>query len=189
MTNEAFIQLKDFILSKNRYFNTGFANVHYDGITGRIISDKINVEIIQGISDKLGNYFYIRTESGYSYSYSRNQISGCKNSHDVFVSGTLVAIVKQGIAKNLNFNLVNTLLLYRGDGDVVIQPVKSEIFADAVVNKEYRGLEIEDREHILQRVYLEKMSLVALDFKFATTIHPVDQPCFKNPWMLINALL
>lgn len=183
MTNAAFTHIKDFVLQRNTYFTTGFANVHQDPYTGRIVSDNNNIELITGINDNLGNYFYIRSEPAINYGYSRNQLSGCKNSQDASYTGTLVAIHKGADPKLLNLNLVNTLLNYSGgEFSARIQPIRSIFFASGIIEKEFSQLDEKDQQFILQRVYTGKLTLVSVEFRITFEIHPTSDPnCIVNP--------
>lgn len=132
--------------------------------------------------DRLGNYFYIRNEPSISYSYAKNQISDCRNSQESSFNCTLVAVHKGADPKLLNLNLLNSLLLYKGgEYETKIQPGKSVFLPSSVVQREFNTLKEEEQQEVLRRVYIDKITLVSIDFRVTFVIHPTNENCIVNP--------
>lgn len=180
MTKENYIHLKNYILQRNPYFNQGFSNVHYERLTGRITADEHRVEILAGVDDHKGNYFYIRTEDGFSYAPLR-QVSNCRPATQVYTAGMLVAVVRKGNAKDLHYNLLNTLLSYRGPDESYTQPVTGRIFASDVIETEFASLEDKDIKSIIARAALQELTLVSIAFRINFEVHAANETCYKTP--------
>ncbi|MBZ0099512.1 MAG: hypothetical protein K8F30_10525, partial [Taibaiella sp.] len=63
MLQQDFEQLKDFILLRNTYFNTGFANAYKDDTTHAVwVRQGSDMKRLLP-ADTLGNYFYLRNDA------------------------------------------------------------------------------------------------------------------------------
>lgn len=176
MTNKDFDLLKKWVLEKNKYFQNGFANLHYDNISGRLRSTEGDEDIAAGIDDRFGNYFYIRHTGGVQYRRSSEQLSGCRNGQDIFVSCTIVCVVNDAMAADLNLCVLNSLLRYR---DADIKPIRGLIVREEVVKKEYPNMKPKALEVILQN--LGNKTIISIDFEFGSAFHPNGDDCPCQP--------
>lgn len=176
MTNKDFTLLKDWVLSKNKYFNIGFANLCYDNISGRLRSTEDSEDIAAGVDDRFGNYFYIRHAGGIQYRRSNEQLSGCRNSQDIFINCTIVSVVNDAFALDLQLCVLNSLLRYRA---AEIKPISGLIVREDVVKKEYPNMKANALEVILQN--LGNKTIISIDFEYGTPFHPNGDDCPCQP--------
>lgn len=175
MTTNDFEILKKYLLEQNKFFNSGFANLVYEPISGRLRSTINEDNIAAGIDDRFGNYFYIRSTGSVNYRRSTEQLSNCRNSQDVYTSATIVCVINEGVPNDLNLAVLNSLLLYT---DADIKPVRSLLVGEDVIRKEYANMKAKSLEYILQN--LGKKTIISLDFEFGLTHHP-SQSCNFSP--------
>lgn len=176
MTNNDFIQLKDFLLGHLGFFNQGFANVYLDELTGLVHQGDGSEKFAVGINDIFGNYFYIRTDAEIRYSDTRPQFSDTRRSIDETVKCYLVAVVDDAKPKLLVQSLLNCILNY---GNERIRPIRAIYHRETAVAKELSKLSDEDIVYALQ--HLEEKQVVIIEFDFTTIFTPEKPACIPLP--------
>lgn len=96
-------RLKSYILSKRNFYNDGFANVVKPS-GNNVVYDGVN-RLYVGISDNLGNYFYIRSLKKTTYTPF---VQNCRiQSYKATTSCRIVSIVHNADEEKLLQSLVN----------------------------------------------------------------------------------
>lgn len=163
MQQKDFETLKDFILQKNSYFSAGFANAFKDETTRTIlVQDGSDMKMLLP-NDTLGNYFYLRNDSSFSYDAAEAQRladgGSQRLSFNDMILVYLVAVVKNADAYLLIENLRNTCMLY---DDMNVQPVSSVWKRELVLIEELQKMKADDIAASLQRLKDETIVKISL---------------------------
>jgi len=164
--------LKEYILSTNKYFNSGFINVYFDSSASIYLSSEKQDLTPFGIDDRLGNYFYIRSLGNIKYRYSRNQLSICQNSQEVSQEFRLISIVNNGINYKMIECLLNSILTFQ---TFEIQVNSSNDLIESIIRNEYNYLKKEKINSILMNLGNKK--IISIDFLIKTDFYPSKCEC------------
>lgn len=163
MTTRDFELLKDFILSKNTYFDNGYANVFKDSDTKKIFTRSGNELVCVFPNDNLGNYFYLRNEAGIQYQPQlAERVTDSGPARLLFndnVSVQLIAVVKDADAYVLLNNLRNTAMMYK---EMNVIPASAIWLSEDVIVTEMAGSEAKDISAALQRIKNETIVRLTL---------------------------
>lgn len=173
MLKEKITRLKDFILSKNPYFDTGFDDVYQDETTGIVAND---LPVFP--ADHLGNYFYLRLPQNVSFDNSSyQQVADCITGIGVQSLIYLIACMRGADADHLMTNLVNTLQAYQSDQitfrGAIYQP-------QAVVLQELSRLSQAEKSAALQKLGKD-YCIVSISFQLTVPFQFTQSRCFTNP--------
>lgn len=163
MTLTDFEQLRDFILEKNAYFTTGFANAYKDDTIHTIwVKDGKDFKQLMP-ADTLGNYFYLRNDAWLKHETKElERLSDNGTQRLSFLdtmSVQLVAIVNNADPFKLVENLRNTAMMYN---KLNVVPVTSSLNREQVVSTELAKMLMEDVNATLQRLKEETVVRIAL---------------------------
>lgn len=158
-----FEQLKDFILDKNTYFSTGFANAVKDAeLQAVVVKDGNEMKRLLP-DDTRSNYFYIRNDTTIKHeSKPAERLTDSGTQRLTFHDATtcyLVAIVNNADIYVLLENLKNTVMMYEG---MHVQPVASNWNREQVIKEEMAGMRKEDVAAALQRLKNETIVKLTL---------------------------
>lgn len=151
MNNTDLHKLKDFILEKNPYFNTGYADAFVMPNDGRVMV--YNGKDFKPIfpDDTSGDYFYLRSDEGISFALQDAQRLSDHGATKYTFTDTanffLVAVVKDADRYELVNNLRNTCAMYK---DMYAIPTSALWVRESVVANELAG--IEDVLPVLRRL-------------------------------------
>lgn len=176
MTTQQFTDLKDFILSKNTYFNNGYAGAFKDE-TGLVYTIPKKDRLPLSINDKLGNYFYIRLDGDISINPSSSiKAMDCNGGLGYYDTARvqLVAFMKDADAYTLMGNLRTTVSGYNALSCI---PVSANLISESVIRAENSGLKDDDIQAMLQR--LKNLTVIRLTLEI-TAIQP-ETSCIYNP--------
>lgn len=179
MTGQDFIELKDYILSKNTYFDKGYANAFKDSNSNypmaRMESGDLNIVFPQDID---GNYFYLRDSAGVQYQIRDGlELSACdgavfSDNIDLF----MVCVMKEVEPYILLENIRNTVLSY---SKMRVVPVGARWNREQITIDEMAGCDETDIAAALQR--WDKQSVVRLQLritkKWTQNSCPIVNPC------------
>lgn len=167
MYNDKLIQIKDYILETNLYFDRGFSDVYLDEKRGIVHNNNVVFPM-----DTLGNYFYLRLPSVVRFTTRpQDKISDCLYGFSINAPVILVAVVKDADADKLMTNLLSTL----ASQSVSIQ---SAIFESAsVVLQELARTKTEIQDAALARI--GKHTIVSISFTLDSQFIPSN--CIVNP--------
>lgn len=169
--------IRDFILEKNPYFATGYADAFVMPEDGRVmIYDGTGFKPIFP-NDNVGDYFYMRSDDGVSFSVQDAQrISDYGATRYVSLDTAtyhLVAVVKDADRYMLVNNLRNTLAMYSG---MYLIPTSALWVAEAVVVNELSGIPEADLQNVMQR--LGKHTIVRITLTMSRTY--VSNECIND---------
>lgn len=126
INNSTLIDIKEYILKYNTYFNNAFALL-YPIVTEQgyaLFNTDGEMAISSIYDDSLGNYFYIRTNG--QPIITSISMADCDKSYRTIHKYTLVAFV-DGIKEDVLFNLFHTLNNYRNVTLTNYQDNKSQV--------------------------------------------------------------
>lgn len=170
MIQPALIALKNYILTANPYFNTGFDDVYMDETKGVVGND---LPVFP--NDKIGDYFYLRLPSQVRFNYTAaSAISDCANTPNIEAELMLVACVRKADASILMTNLTNTISMYNDSARFTNARYRSE----DVVLQELGRMKKENTEAALAR--LGNHTIVSLSFVLSvpfTLTKCITDPC------------
>ncbi len=165
--------LKEFILTNNTYFTSGYANAVQDDETG-IVHERVPLFP----NDALGNYFYLRVQRGVQFSYEgMYKMSDAVGSVGINAQIVLVACVRNADADKLAENLVMTMSRYYPEY-IKLQQVLYQ--SEQVVGQELALLSRENIQAALQRIDSD-YTMVSLLFSYAAPIIVQPLKCITNP--------
>lgn len=172
MLNSTIIQLKNFIKSKNTYFNEGIAEVYQDADAGLV--DTNGVPVFP--DDTRGNYFYFRLSDSLSFTQSNEAaISDCFPGFLASSNITLVAVVNNANPDILLNNLFSTIQLFGGAQRSITSAI---LRSQAVARQELSFMSADNLKAALQRIPQET-TIVSINF---TISNPVNlNECVNNP--------
>lgn len=167
--------LKDFILLKNTYLNTGFDNVYQDTINGLILEDGKAVFP----SDTYGDYFYLRMpdEMKFVYDARRFKTDDCGFEFGISAKVYLVAFMRGADTDALFNNLVNTLQQYT---DAYLSFSGGVFKKELVIQQELKKYGKEDIAKALQNID-RKDALISINFDISTNFTKKTLSCLENP--------
>lgn len=179
MINIDTIAFKDYILSKNTYFDKGYANAFKDENTSGIYVRDNSSLISLFPNDRLGNYFYLRNDTTLQFTLRAQENLtdfglgrlGFLDTMTVY----LVAIVKNADVHTIINNLRNTAMMYN---KISVVPISAIWNREQIVIEELRGLEPAEIAGTLQR--LKNEIIVRLQFTISNVFAPskcIDNPC------------
>lgn len=172
MIKSHLIALKDFILSKNTYFDKAFdfAEQNHNGIICAYDESGNAIEIFP--MDTFGNYFYLRLANKVGFDESAfYQVSECKKGAGLVANIFLVACMRKADNDKLVNNLVNTLVNYQPDK---IKLISVEYHSEAVTAQELAKIPKEDLQAALQKLDMN-YTIVCINFAFSMSV-----PYYKN---------
>ncbi len=173
MLKEKITRLKDFILSKNPYFDTGFDDVTLDSTSGYVAND---LPVFP--ADHLGNYFYLRLPDNVTFDNNNEfQIADCITGLGIQSAVVLVACMRGADADHLMTNLVNTLQAYQVDK---IRFVSAIYQAGNVVLQELSKISQANQIAALQKLGSD-YTIVSVSFNLTTRFDFKPSNCFTNP--------
>lgn len=175
MLQQRLTKLKDFILTHNTYFKTGFDSVFMDSQTGIVNNDKA----IVFPADDIGNYFYLRLPSGLGADYGNQYIiSDCAKGVGVRYEIILVAIVDGADGSLLVENMLTTLMRYNNEE---LKITKAIYQAEDVIMQELAKIPKEDKESALQRFSTNEYGICSIHFTFTVPFVAQQLSCIQNP--------
>lgn len=142
MTKADLTAFKDFVLSNNKYFDTGFEYAFKDEETRKLFAQQGNEWVCVMPRDEVGNYFYLRVDSGLSFAQDlQGRATDCgagrMGFNDLMIM-QWVAVVKDADEFKLLNNMRNTAMSYTG---LNIIPTGAQIVRELVMTSELAGLE------------------------------------------------
>lgn len=169
MLQEQLIDLRDFILTHNSYFNKGY----YDGIL-----DKTTGKVNYFPADFDGDYFYLRLPDNLTPDYSNDYIISPNGSIGIRYNLILVAAVNNGDSSLLLENMISTIAAYGCRQAVTI--TKMLFMPDEVVLQELAKVKKEVAAAGLKR--LGGYALCSVHFNFTlpftfTKLNCITKPC------------
>lgn len=180
MTLTDLIAFKDYILTENTYFKSGYANAVKDLETNRLFAydDKgKRVEIFP--TDNKGNYFFLRSDGDFRFDpRAAEKVADCKAQRVSFLDSLtiqLIAVMNKADEFILIENLRNTCMGYTAL-DVI--PTAASYNRENIVTQELRGLKRPDIDAALAR--LKNQSIVRLTITVYKLFIPgncVTDPC------------
>lgn len=178
MTHKDFEDFRDFILSQNKYFTSGYANAFNDSETGLVIVRDGGDLIPIFPEDSAGNYFYIRVEPSMIFSPIAG-LSDCGGitTYNDRINAYIVAIVDDADDYKLINALRDTCSKYKS---MYVQATGANWLRESVVNLEITASERKDDiiSSFLQR--LENQSIVRLAVTITKEYIPnfcITDPC------------
>ncbi|RYE25454.1 MAG: hypothetical protein EOP51_04005 [Sphingobacteriales bacterium] len=178
MQSNDFEDLACFIMSKNTFFQDGYANACRDEISNAIYVHNGNERKIVLPNDKMGNYFYMRNEAGITYEALPAERLSDSNAQRLSFLDTqvvqLVAIVQHADAYRLAELLRNTCMMYE---EMNVQPVSATINREQVLLEEMPKMKADDMHSALQR--LKHETIVRLTLRISKLFIPGN--CITNP--------
>lgn len=177
MTTNDFILFKDFILSKNTYFNKGYANAFKDSVSNYPLARNESGDLdIVFPQDTEGAYFYIRNNEGIKHIPDSKLADTGVNRISFWDSIVIevVAVMRNADAYTIANNLRNTAMWYSGM-DVV--PVATNWNREQIVIDEMRGCEEEDIAKALKN--LSNHTIVRVQMVVKKTYTPTK--CITDP--------
>lgn len=178
MTTEKMISFKDFILSKNPYFNDGYAVAFKDTESKQILLRKGTDFLSVMPNDILGNYFYIRYSGVLSFNETfTERVADNQPFHTSYTDRqpiVLVAVMKDADEYTLMNNLRNTCAMFKTFSAI---PTGGIIIPEQVVLSEMSGAKNPDIAAALQRV--GGFTMVALNINVQDHYQP--NKCIVDP--------
>lgn len=167
--------LKNNILSKNTYFNGGYANAVKNN--KGVYADKTTKEKIAVFpNDRLGNYFYIRLEQNASFAGSNRFAVDCGSLGTmVNIRAFIIAVVKKADSEILVANLIASIK--EANHQAVLNDMNWN--REFIANDEMSEMEEKDRNAILQR--LKDETIVRVSFTYPVEILFKKSDCIINP--------
>lgn len=166
-----FEALKDFILGKNTYLNSGYANAFKDDATKRILAVKDSDYISLLPDDTKGNYCYLRNDTIMQFTPQlQERLTDAGTQRLSFLDNiivTLVAIVHDADALKIVENLRNTCMTY---GALNVQPLSANWNREQVMTEELNGMRAEDIAAALKR--LRDETIVKLTLRISQIFTP-----------------
>ncbi len=179
MITSDLIALRDFILTNNTYFDNGYYSAIKDVENKRVQAVNGNQIVTVFPNDRLGNYFYLRSEGETKFNVRDGErLRDCGAQRITFLDVEtiyLVASVKDADALALVNNLRITALSY---SSLNVIPTSANYHRELVVFTELQGVEKEDVSATLQRLKSETIVRLALQVnsKYVASNCVVD-PC------------
>lgn len=161
MLNEKLIELRDYVLESNPYFQEGIIGVYKDD---RGIADEKGYVFP---SDSRGDYFYLRLPVDIPIVVdNRFAVSDCKTPLGAVAPIVLVAIVRNADPDKLLQNLLNTIMAFPAEGKGVssVSPHK-----ESVVASEMSGLNADVIRKALQTIP-DEFTIVSITFTLSVGI-------------------
>lgn len=179
MTTADIISFKEHILSKNKYFDNGYAVAFKDAVSKRVVVHT-GLDFMQVMpTDTLGSYFYIRYEKGVEFKEDfsgriadSNQLSLSFNDR---MGVVLVAFMKGADEYKLLNNLRVTCAMFK---NLKAIPTSAVLIREQVVQDEMSGAKKEDIEAALQR--LGEWTIISLNVSLQKQYIPsncIVEPC------------
>jgi len=176
MTTKDFEGLRDYILSKNKYFSNGFFNAFTDSKSNSVYAYENGVLKSIFPEDNLGNYFYLRNDPNVKFS-AKTGYEDCgvgKLNFDDSLTVYLVAIVNDADEFELINNLRNTVLSAKS---LIAIPTAAMWQTENVLIDEMKGFE--DSEIIDALARLKNQKMVKLTLTISKEYVP--NTCITNP--------
>ncbi len=174
MLRQKLIDLKDWILLYNPYYNKGFANVFQDDQTG-IINDGSQTIFP---SDTFGNYFYLRLENEVKFRYTTDSnISDSQLSLRVDTPVILVALCKDGKPDTMIENLLTTIGRYQ---QVNMVFASATYQSDFIILRELSKIKKENIQHALQSLDMNS-TLISIKFSISFPFVFQQLKCLQPP--------
>jgi len=152
--------IKDYILNKRNFYNSGYANVSKPSGNNVIVDN--NFQYV-GIQDNLGNYFYIRSLKEVKYTPF---VTGCRiQSYKTVTSCRMVAIGHNINEDILLLSILNDLSANRVS-ITSSNTEKTEVFYNETGNRKITDT-------------LRSMTIVSVDFEIIDNV--VVKDCELNP--------
>lgn len=156
--------LKDFILSKNTYFDKGLE------LEFNRPEDELH------LTDALGNYFYLRLpNNGTFIQGAEYTVAECSPGLGASAAVVLVAYVERGNSDLLITNLVNTLQLFKGARVSFTGFIYSR---ETVIRTEMAGYAKENIDRALATI---EKSTALVSVSFTITAPVILNRCIVNP--------
>lgn len=179
MLQQDFEQLKDFILLRNGYFSTGFANAFKDETNHAVwVRQGKDLRRIMPAGN-LGNYFYLRNDAWIKHEAKEaERLSDGGSQRLTFLdtmSVQLVAMVNNADPYRLMENLRNTMMMY---APMSVVPVTGSWNREQVVASEMAKMRMEDVNAALQR--LKDETIVRLSLSVSKVFVPAN--CITEPF-------
>lgn len=156
MTLQDFEALKDFILEKNPYFQKGFANAFKENVTSTVLARQLSGDLlIVSPQDSYGNYFYIRNDEGIIHEPKTGAMTygAGHTSYMDTIRVNIVGIMKEGEPLLVVDNIINTVSMYKPNGDgTLLRLVSSNWNREQIIISELSGMEKNDIAGALQRL-------------------------------------
>lgn len=179
MTTSKLISFKDFILSKNTYFDSGYAVAFKDAESKRIIVRNGTDFIPVMPNDTLGNYFYIRYNGSLAFNEAFGErMADCGPSRTTYNDRqpiNIVAIVKDADEYTLLNNLRNTCAVFTV---FTPTPTGAILVPEQVIQDEMSGAAQADIAAALQRI--GSRTIVSLTVNIQDNYTPnkcINDPC------------
>lgn len=176
MISSDFIELKDYILSQNTYFDRGYANAFKDSNSNIPLCRELSGDLISVFpQDTNGGYFYLRNNEGIAFK-SVDAMSDCGYSFDDKIVVFLVAILNDADEFTLLNNLRNTCLSYSG---MRVIPTAANWNREQITIDEMNGMKDSDIAAALQRWDKQTVIRVRLEItkQFIQSNCAISNPC------------
>lgn len=170
--------LKEYILSNNTYFNTGYSDVYMDAVNGKVIGkDAAGNPIAVFPADHLGAYFYLRVademKPDSSPTYSTDD---CGLNLGISVKVWLVACMQGADPDELLNNLVNTIQAFD-------ENVRFSGFVCKKENVIMQELKLRSKEEIEKALQIvgKDYTIVSANFDISKIFEKKKLDCIENP--------
>lgn len=170
--------LKDFILSNNTYFDTGyaFAEMNYAGIIEA--EDHIGNRMAIFPNDTLGDYFYMRLPDKVIMNKEAfYQVGECSKGMGMVTNIILVACMRNVDSDQLLANLLTTLVNFANPKTSITSFI---MHSESVLTQELAKIPKDDLQAALQRMDTS-YNLVSVNFNFTVPFVFNNLDCIVNP--------
>lgn len=163
MRAEDFEKLRDYILEKNPYLHTGFANAYKDAEVQSVVSKSgKDMKCLFPIATQ-GSYFYLRNETSVKHEAAyEERLTDTGAQRLTFRDTTtayLVVIARNADAYALMENMKNTVMMYPG---MTVQPIASTWNREQAMKEEMAGMKKESVSTALKRLKDETIVKITL---------------------------
>lgn len=164
--------LRDYILEKNAYLNSGYVNaiLTEDGVLAPANGELISVFP----ADYLGNYFYIRDTQKASFVPDQAYINDCQRGFRRNGQYTILVAVVDADADLLSSNILTSLLDFSSE-EISLNSIVAD--QTQVIMQELGKSQKADIEKALRNI--DGQTLIAITFTMSVSFQPVK--CITTP--------
>lgn len=161
----------------NPYFDKHFTDVIADSERGYVWVDKGGDYTPVFPNDTLGNYFYIRHEPDFAFSFNADYSAGITPGLQYNTTATLVASVIDADPNKLASNIIASLRTISCAASVTV--ISARANRNAIIAQELQGLEEADLEKALSNID-RRTTLVSVNFS-VTGMVSIVKCSLQNP--------